>query len=280
MKTERRFLLAPSLARLLRRERGSCERIAEGYLPSRPGRIHLVRIEAAQCRLVLISTGSEAAAEAQIETELPRSQAEALMQVCAGTVAFDRTRVQPGNGGEVSLDRLVAPGALDLLTVAFDGPSAAEGFSAPAWFGREVSDEPAFERHSIAVHGLPRAEEAPLSNAMLDAFLDDSESRSGTGHPRLGADQAISRPISTSRSGPAAPSAAGRPFIDRGPGETATPSATAAQARSAPGDRLNGAAADLPRAPSAAGEVAPQERPPAFASQRLGWRPKQSEQKA
>jgi CYTH domain-containing protein len=276
MKTERRFLVAPSLARLLRREHSSSERIAEGYFPSRPGRTHLVRIEAAQCRLVLISTGSEGP-DTENETELPRSQAEALMDVCAGRVGFVRTPVPLESGDEAYLDRLVTPGALDLLTVAFNGPSEAQGFLAPVWFGREVSDEPAFERRSLALEGLPQAEEVPLSNAMLDAYLDDSENRLRADGSPTRADQAISRPTNTS--GSATPSPAGRPSADPGQ-DGSTPAAAAAQTRSAGGDRLNGMAAVLARTLRAPGEGARREGPSVSASERLGWRAKQAEQQA
>jgi CYTH domain-containing protein len=272
MKTERRFLIAPSLARLVRREHSSSERIAEGYFPSRPGRTHLVRIEAAQCRLVLISTGSTGA-DAENETELPRSQAEALMDVCAGTVGFVRTPVPLESGDEAYLDRLVTPGALDLLTVAFDSPSEAEEFSAPAWFGREVSEERAYERKAFALEGLPPAEEVTLSNAMLDAYLDDSESRLSAGRLPYRADQAISSPVSTPRIVPA------EPVADASQGE-ATPAVAAAGAMLAQDDRLNGVAAVLAQALRTPGDGARRERPSAAASERLGWRARQSEQQA
>jgi CYTH domain-containing protein len=278
MKTERRFLLAPSLARLVRREHSSSERIAEGYFPPRPDRTHLVRVETAECRLVLISAGSDGV-EAENETELPRSQAEALMEVCAGTVGFVRTPVPLESGDEAYLDRLVTPGALDLLTVAFDGPSEAQGFLAPAWFGREVSEEPAYERRSIALDGLPTAEEVPLSNAMLDAYLDQSGSRSRAGPLPSRADQAMSLSASTPRIGPALPSSVGQPSADPGQGEAAHVAA-AAQAKSAQGDRLNGVAAVLARTLKTPNESTHRERPSVSASKRLGWRAKQSEQQA
>ncbi len=267
MKTERRFLLAPSLARLVRREHSSSERIAEGYFTPRPDRIHLVRVETAECRLVLISAGSDGV-EAENETELPRSQAEALMEVCAGSIGFVRTPVPLETGVEVFLDRLVTPGALDLLTVAFDSPSEAQGFFAPAWFGREVSDEPAYERRSIALDGLPTTEEVPLSNAMLDAYLDQSGSRSRAGPLPSRTDQAMSLSASTPRIGPALPSSEGQPLADPGQG-VAAPAAAAAQAKSAQGNRLKGGAAVLARALKAPGEGTHREGPSAFTPERL-----------
>jgi CYTH domain-containing protein len=265
MKTERRFLVAPSLARLVRREHSSSERIAEGYFPSRPGRTHLVRIEAAHCSLVLISAGSDGV-EAENETELPRSQAEALMEVCAGAVGFVRTPVPLESGDEGHLDRLVAPGGLDLLTVAFDSPSESRDFCAPAWFGREVSEELAYENRSIALEGLPRAEEVPLSDAMLDAYLDASESRSRADHQLP---QPNSLPMSTSVEPPA----------DPGQGEAAYVAA-AAQTRSVQLDRPNGMAAVLARTGRTPNASPQRERLSAPASERLGWRARQSEQQS
>jgi CYTH domain-containing protein len=272
MKTERRFLVAPSLARLVRREHSSCERIAEGYFPSRPGRTHLVRVEAAQCHLVLISADSEGV-EGENETELPSSQAEALMEVCGGRVGFVRTPVPLESGDEAYLDRLVTPGPLDLLTVAFDSPGEAQGFSAPAWFGREVSGESAYERRAFALEGLPPAEEVTLSNAMLDAYLDGCESRLSAGRLPYCADQAVSSPVSTARIVPAEPAA------DASQGE-ATPAIAAARAKSAQDDRLNGVAAVLAQALRTPGDGARRERPSAAASEQLGWRARQSEQQA
>lgn len=276
MKTERRFLIAPSLARLVRRDHSSSERIAEGYFAARPGRTQLVRIEAAKCHLVLISTGSTGA-EAENETELPRSQAEALLEVCAGTVGFVRTPVRLESGGEAYLDRLVTSGRLDLLTIAFDSPSEAQGFSAPAWFGREVSEEPAYEKRSIALEGLPSGEQVPLSGAMLDAYLDASESRMRADRllshaDQAPADQAISRPTSTSGTSPVEPSA--------DPDQSEAAHATPAQARPVGGDRLNGMAAVLARTVRTPNESTHLERPSVSASERLGWRAKQSEQQA
>jgi CYTH domain-containing protein len=278
MKTERRFLLAPSLARLVRREHSCAERVLEGYFRSRPGRTHFVRIEAAQCRLVLISPGSEGS-ESENETEVPRSQAAALMEVCAGTLAYERTPIQLEDGGEVFLDRLVKPGALDLLTVAFDSASEAQGFSTPVWFGREVSGEPGYERRSMALEGPLQAEEVPLSNATLDAYLNVRESRVRADPLPSRADQAMSLSAGTPRIDPALPSSVGQPSADLGQGEAA-PVAAAAQAKSAQRDRLNGVAAVLAQTLRTPNESTHRERPSVSASERLGWRARQSEQQA
>lgn len=175
MKNDRRFLLASSLARLVRKERGITGRVAEGYFPSQPDRSQFVSIEPDHCHLVLTQDAEGATAEER--TEVPRSQAEALLDVCAGKVAYGRTRVQIPGGREVIVDRLVTPGALDLVTVEFDDAGEAEAFQPPAWFGPEVTDDPAYRRRSIALEGLPPAEDLGLTNQALDSLLDLLEGR-------------------------------------------------------------------------------------------------------
>jgi len=49
------------------------------------------------------------------------------------------------------------------------------------WFGREVTNEPTFERSALAIQGVPAAAELSLSNAALDAVLDIIEPRFGFG---------------------------------------------------------------------------------------------------
>jgi len=52
MSTHRYFLIAPSLARLIQKERGG-ERVLEGYFPDQPQRRTFVRIEETGSSLVL-----------------------------------------------------------------------------------------------------------------------------------------------------------------------------------------------------------------------------------
>src|SRR5215207_10634417 len=133
---QRRFLVASSLARLIRKEGGVAGRIVEGYLPARPDRDHFVSIEPGHAYLVLAPVGGAGEEE---RTEVPRSQAEALLAVCAGKVGFERTIVPLRNGKQVLLQRFIAPGSLDLLSIEFAAEEEADGFVPPAWFGPEVT---------------------------------------------------------------------------------------------------------------------------------------------
>lgn len=174
MIAERRFLVAPSLARLIQKEQGIAGQVAEGYFPSHRDRCPFVRVEAEACHLVVLtSAGEEAGAEDS--AEIPISQAEALLDACAGTIAYDRSRLELDGGREVVLDRFTTPKAADLLTMAFDHSESSQAFHPPRWFGPEVTDEAAYEKRSIAVNGPPQAIAVPLSEAALDALLDDME---------------------------------------------------------------------------------------------------------
>lgn len=178
MSTVRRFLVAPSLVRLIRKERGGA-RITEGHFAPQGGRSSYVRVDGQNCQLVLVNKGADGI-PVEERTDVPRAHGDALLDVCPGKAAYDRTTVNVG-GREVAIDRYVTPGSLDLISVAFDNDGEAAGFHTPSWFGREVSGEPAFERQSLAIQGVPAAEEVSLSNAALDAVLDLIEPRFGFG---------------------------------------------------------------------------------------------------
>ncbi|MFE1600773.1 hypothetical protein [Methylobacterium sp. ID0610] len=175
----RRFLVAPSLVRLIRKERGA-SRITEGYFPPQAGRTSFVRVDGAQCHLVLVTT-DEAGVAGEERTEVPRAHGDALLDVCAGKAAYDRTVIALGNGRDALIDRYTAPGALDVVTVAFGEPGEASGFTPPAWFGAEVTTDPAYQGPALALQGVPQPGEIPLSNAALDAVLDLVEHRYGFG---------------------------------------------------------------------------------------------------
>jgi CYTH domain-containing protein len=175
MTIDRRFLVARSLARLIRKERGTAARAVEGYFAAQGDRTHFVSIEPGHCHLVLATRSAEGA-RVEERTEVPRAQAEALLDVCSGKLAFDRSRVSVGDR-EAFLDRFMAPGPFDLLTVGFETRAEADAFDAPAWFGAEVTDDPAYEKRSFALTGVPALGEVALSDAALDALLDTLEGR-------------------------------------------------------------------------------------------------------
>ncbi len=167
----RRFLVPPSFARLIRKEFGTQGRVLEGYFSSTPERSHLVRIDPAACSLVIVLRDQDGAASEEV-TKVPYSQAQALLDVAQGKVAYDITHLALGSAFGGVLDRVVATRPLDLLSFSFASASEAEHFQPPVWVGPDVSGDPSFDKAAIALHGAPEVGKPEISNAALEALLD------------------------------------------------------------------------------------------------------------
>ena len=193
MSVVRRYLVAPALARLVRKERGSA-RVTEGFFPPQAGRTSFVRVEGAQCHLVLMTTDPSGASSEE-RTEVPRAHGDALLDVCGGKVAYERSTLSMGNR-EALVDRYTAPGTLETVAVAFESADDAQGFATPLWFGPEVTGDAAYEPRTLALEGMPAVAETELSNAALDAVLDLIEHRFAYRYgaqPAKGQDRAADR---------------------------------------------------------------------------------------
>jgi CYTH domain-containing protein len=171
----RRFLLAPAFARLVRKERGAV-RVTEGYFPNQSGRQSYVHVEGNQCHLVLLTPVANGV-PAEERTEVPRGHADALLDVCAGKAIYDRSRLALGGGRDAFVDHLVTPGMLDVVTIEFEQEADAARFDPPVWFGPDVTGQDGYENRGLALQGVPRAGDVPISNAALEALLDTLENR-------------------------------------------------------------------------------------------------------
>jgi CYTH domain-containing protein len=169
----RRFLVAPSLARLVRKERDAAN-VIEGYFADQPHRTPMVQLEGDHGRLVLLTHAPEGWAEEWVE--IPRVQAEALLAVTVGQVGYTRTTLPVGKH-EVQLEHFIRPGRLDLISVEFDDEETAQRFIPPAWFGPEISADPAYQHWGLARDGLPALSEVELTAEALHSVLDLLENR-------------------------------------------------------------------------------------------------------
>src|SRR3954447_12963216 len=174
MSTTRRFLIASSLARLIRKDRGGA-RVTEGYFPNQTGRSSHVHVEGDRGSLVLVTAAANGPL-AEERTEVPRAHAEALLDVAPGKVEYARSRLTAA-GREIRIDRFVRPGPLDLISVEFDTDEQAGSFRPPLWFGPEVTGDAAYQNRAIALGTLPQVPEVSLTNAALDSLLDAIENR-------------------------------------------------------------------------------------------------------
>jgi CYTH domain-containing protein len=174
MPVERRFLIASSFARLIQRESPGLSRIVEGHFQPHPDRTQFVRVERERATLILV-TPDEDGTMAEEQAEVPRTHAEALIDVAAGTVAFDRIPVSLGGERRGLLDRFILPNGINILTTVTE--TEADGFEVPDWFGPEVTTRADFERSSLALHGAPLTDEIQVTNVGLEALLDTLEGR-------------------------------------------------------------------------------------------------------
>jgi hypothetical protein len=163
---QRLFIIAPPVARLIRKERGG-ERVIEGYFPDQLHRSTYVQIEEGQASLILEIGGEEASEE---RADLPRAHAEALLAVSQSQVEYLRTRLSIGSH-EIQLLHFVRPSPLNLVAVAGTSGDKQDRPSL-AWFGPEVSADPAYRRRRVALEGAPAVSEAELTNAALNSLLD------------------------------------------------------------------------------------------------------------
>ena len=173
MTVRRRFLLTPSFARLIRRERGGLRHV-EGFFPEQRDRSSWVRLEESRGLLILRTVGPDG--EAEDQTEIPVAHAHALLDVCAGEVDYTRTALPIGEAHAL-VDEIIRPRALHLVTVEFVSKGEASAFRPLEWFGPEVTEDRRYTHQSIALRGLDEAPEIPLSDAALNSLIDTLEDR-------------------------------------------------------------------------------------------------------
>ncbi|WP_052954888.1 hypothetical protein [Microvirga vignae] len=173
MTTTRRFLLAPSLARLILRERGGARQI-EGYFPEREGRSSYVLLNDRKSFLVLRYRHRNGFTEER--TEVPQSHAEALLDVTAGEVDYVRTRLSVG-GRDVFVDQFIRPSPLHVITVEFASEAEVRDLHPLPWFGPEVTTDRHFSNLALAMDGITERREVELSDAALGSLLDTLENR-------------------------------------------------------------------------------------------------------
>ena len=154
MNTTRVFLLAPSLARLIEKEREG-RRVRQGYFPHRPDRGTHVQVQGETGQLVLISNRPSGPVEEA--TAIPRSQAEALLELTAGRVESLDVSLTIGTQ-TIMIRRLLTPGPLDLITVTSEHSKRARKVQPPVWFGPEVTGDAAYQSRTI---DLPSIEWTP-----------------------------------------------------------------------------------------------------------------------
>ncbi len=117
-------------------------------------------------------------------TDLPRSQAQALLDVAHGKIAYECTPLALATGITAVLEQVLAAQVFDLLSVTFPSAREAEGFQPPIWVGAEVSGDPDYGKAAMALNGAPEPQEPEISNAALEAVLHLLQSRHSSRYGR------------------------------------------------------------------------------------------------
>lgn len=149
---ERKFLVdeVPSADDL-----GRATSMRQGYLATEGDTV--VRIRITDDAATLTVKGGQGVVRTEVEVDVPAAASEALWLLTDGRrINKARHRVELGDGLTAEID--VYGGPLDgLVTVEVEFPSEARArsFEPPAWFGRDVTDEPGWSNDALARHGRP-----------------------------------------------------------------------------------------------------------------------------
>jgi CYTH domain-containing protein len=182
---QRLFVIAPSVARLIRKERGG-ERVLEGYFPDQPQRSTYVQIEETRSSLILEAGADEASEE---RADIPPAHAQALLAVSQGQVEYLRTSLSIGSH-EIQVLHFLRPAPLDLLAVAIP-PGDEQAFHPLPWFGPEVTEDPAYQGRTVALNGVKSVPEVEITDAALNSLLDALEGRFGAHQPQAAPPQPV-----------------------------------------------------------------------------------------
>jgi len=131
------------------------EEIAQGYLALGEDQVRLRR--RGDRHLITVKRGRGLARE-EVEVPLPRGSFDELWPLTEGRRLEKTRRTTPVEGGTVEIDTYHPP--LDGLVTAeveFADAGAAEAFTPPAWFARELTDDERYSNERLAVDGLPAA---------------------------------------------------------------------------------------------------------------------------
>ena len=133
-----------------------------------------MRIEENTGHLALVTMTAESTGENRVE--LPRSHAEALLEVATGVIEYLRIPLSVGTS-EIHLNRFTAPSTSELISVAFEHEGEAQEFDPPPWFGPEITADHNYLNPSIALSGPPEPLEVALTNEALESLLYTLENR-------------------------------------------------------------------------------------------------------
>ncbi len=129
-------------------------RIVQGYLTTSPVSLRVRRIDARHVLTIKAGSGRN---RLEIERDLEPDEFQALWER-ATELRIEKRRHRIALDGGLTAELDLFDGELSgrvLVEVEFDDDATAEVFVPPAWFGREVTEDPRYTNSSLARHGWP-----------------------------------------------------------------------------------------------------------------------------
>jgi adenylate cyclase len=128
----------------------------QGYIAIDPDGTE-VRIRRADGDAVMTVKQGAGRMRAEEEFPIPPDRFQRLWALTPGRRLRKRRHLIPGPSG-LTFELDAYGGDLDgllVVEVEFPDEQAAQSFPAPAWFGREVTDDPRYKNQQLAQHGQP-----------------------------------------------------------------------------------------------------------------------------
>ena len=137
---ERKFLVTATTYHSLYTSKA---RLQQGYLSRVPERTVRIRVTATKAWITIKGKSDTAGlARLEWEYEIPKTEGEALLQLCPPPVVV-KTRYRVPHGAlTLEIDEFESPKKMTLAEVEL--PETSTPFTPPSWFGEEVTGDPRY----------------------------------------------------------------------------------------------------------------------------------------
>ena len=131
-----------------------CKQLSQAYISFSP----TIRIRQSDDAYILTVKGKGHLAREEFELPLIKADYDKLFEKTEGTPVVKKRYLVPVEGVYTAEVDFYEEELEGLMTTEVEFPSleAAEGFMAPDWFGRDVSEEKAYKNTSLSLYGMPK----------------------------------------------------------------------------------------------------------------------------
>lgn len=131
-----------------------CHHMTQAYLSFSP----TIRVRQSDNQYTLTVKGKGHLAREEFELPLTKEDYVRLLLKAEGTPVVKKRYYVPLADGLTAEVDLYEGALLGLMTTEVEFPSleAAHAFTAPEWFGKDVSEERAYKNTSLSLYGLPK----------------------------------------------------------------------------------------------------------------------------